>query len=87
MDPLAELIDKFHFYLTAPPVYLTHCWLVVPVDFCLSVPRLSAFFALLISLGQQGLIILRLKSGPTFSIWPKLGGILVRSTKSLQSLV
>ena len=25
MVPLAELIDKFRFYLTDPPVYLTHC--------------------------------------------------------------
>ena len=54
---------------------------------CLFVPCFLAFFDLLISLCQQGLIILLLKSGPTFSKWPKLAGVLEHSIKSLQSVV
>ena len=34
-------------------------------------PLFHAFFDLLISLSQQGLIVLRLKSGLNFSKWPK----------------
>ena len=45
------------------------------------------FFDLLISLGQQGLLILRAKIGLNFSRWPKQVGVLVLSTKSLQNLV
>ena len=52
-------------------------WSVLPnghytkqIDLCLFVPCFPAFFDLLISLGQQGLIILRLYNGPTFSKWP-----------------
>ena len=67
MDPPVELIDKFHFNWTAPPVYLSHCWSVVPVDLCFSVPCFPAFF----------------ESGPGFSKWPKLARILVHSIKSL----
>ena len=41
------------------------------VDLCLFVPCFPAFFDLLISLGQYGLITLHLYNGPTFSKWPK----------------
>ena len=57
------------------------------IDLCLFVPCFPAFFDLLISLGQKGLVILRLHNGPTFSKWPKEVGVLVHSTKSLQNLV
>ena len=57
------------------------------VDLCLFIPSFPALFDLLISLGQQELIILPLKVGPACSKWPKVAGILVHSTKSLQSLV
>ena len=58
-----------------------------PLDLCLFVPCFPAFFDLLISLGREGLIILRIYNGPTFSKWPKEVGVLVHSTKSLQDLV
>ena len=57
------------------------------LELCLFVPCFPAFFDLLISLGQQGLIIIRLHNGPPFSKWPKQVGVLVHSTKSLQNLV
>ena len=50
------------------------------LDLCLFVPCFPAFFDLLISLGQKGLIMLHLSNGPTFSKWPKKVGVLVHST-------
>ena len=52
------------------------------VDLCLFVPLFPAFFDLLISFGQNGLII----CGPNLEKWPKQAGVLVHTTKSLQNL-
>ena len=52
-------------------------------DLRLVVPCFPSFFDLRISLGQQGLIILLLKSVSTFSKWPKQAEIIVYLTKLL----
>ena len=56
------------------------------VDLRLCVPCLSAFFDLLKSHCHYGFVILLLKSGPTFSKWPKLAGVATHSRKSFQTL-
>ena len=50
---------------------------VSEIDSCLFIPCSPAFFDLLISLGQQGLIVVHVKSGLNFSIWPNQAGVLV----------
>ena len=77
-----DSIEK-HKYILLTQIIKFHLF---SVDLCPAVPCFHAFFDLLISLGQKGLVILLLKSGSTLSKWPKLAGFLVHSTKSLQSL-
>ena len=65
----------------------SHEFCAKEIDLCLFVPCFPAFFDLLISLGQKGLITVLLKGAPLFQKRPKQAGVLVHSFSTKNDLV